>query len=622
MVRKKSKGIIVGYARKSKEDKNAKGISLDNQRARCAEYARARGCEFVYFEDNNKSGDNLNRPGYRALQEFIKTNKVECIILWQLDRITRNIEDYYGKILPSLREHKTTIASINQHFDDVFKLEPMILAVYLGVSAQELKNTKDRTLTVMEHRAKSGYARGKAPIGYLNVRDENKRGVIIPDPATAGYVKKAFELYSTGIFSEVGVGLELAKYGFVDKDGKPYGKGMISRILNRPLYMGKVPCEIKSEDSDSDDMPQIELFDGKHEAIVSEELFYRVQFILNKGFDTIPKGNVYTYSGFIKCAQCGYAYTHLLKHGAHNSGDYLYYHCTNHSKAHANERNVKEEVIDDAIQEVLESFDITDDYLKQIKTSVFKAVSELQAFEQESIKKLQEQYSKLTTIISNGIKQKLSGELEIDNTTYNELMNKWQEEKREISSKIANLSESTRDTMTRMNILADFANRVPELYLKATLEEKRMILTTITDKILIDSDNETITVKLKPIFEYLRQIKLQNRQAFSSNIETLNGTLETRSEKAKQGGKNIKSAINQIKDYGTRRMLLKTKIEPLDGSSMKFNVDGVTILEPKDKEIITQETSMNNMYQGLVSIMKQSTQEYYNMRMVLGMKAS
>ncbi len=222
--------------------------------------------------------------------------------------------------------------------------------------------------------------------------------------------------------------------------------------------------------------------------------------------------------------------------------------------------------------QVLESFDITDDYLKQIKNSVFKAVSELQAFEQESIKKLQEQYSKLTTIISNGIKQKLSGELEIDNTTYNELMNKWQEEKREISSKIANLSESTRDTMTRMNILADFANRVPELYLKATLEEKRMILTTITDKILIDSDKETITVKLKPIFEYLRQIKLQNRQAFSSNIETLNGTLETRSERAKQGDKNIKPAINQIKDYGTRRMLLKTKIEPLDGSSMKFNV--------------------------------------------------
>ena len=57
--------------------------------------------------------------------------------------------------------------------------------------------------------------------------------------------------------------------------------------------------------------------------------------------------------------------------------------------------------------------------------------------------------------------------------------------------------------MTRMNILADFANRVPELYLKASLDEKRMILTTITESIVIDEEAQTIRVKLKPVFEHL-----------------------------------------------------------------------------------------------------------------------
>ena len=62
MVQKKtSKGIVVGYGRKSKEDKNAKGISLSNQKERCQKWAKERGCQFVYFEDNNKTGDNLNR---------------------------------------------------------------------------------------------------------------------------------------------------------------------------------------------------------------------------------------------------------------------------------------------------------------------------------------------------------------------------------------------------------------------------------------------------------------------------------------------------------------------------------------------------------------------------------
>ncbi len=165
MVNKKIKGIIVGYVRKSKEEKNVKAVSPENQRARCAEYAQARGCDFVYFEDVNKSGDNLDRRGFKSMIEFIKTHKVKCIVVWRLDRMSRNLEDYYGTIQPTLRKYNTTIASINQHFDDVFELDPMILAVYMGISAQELKNTKDRTTSTLEYRAKNGYLLGKAPIG-------------------------------------------------------------------------------------------------------------------------------------------------------------------------------------------------------------------------------------------------------------------------------------------------------------------------------------------------------------------------------------------------------------------------------------------------------------------------
>jgi hypothetical protein len=72
-----------------------------------------------------------------------------------------------------------------------------------------------------------------------------------------------------------------------------------------------------------------------------------------------------------------------------------------------------------------------------------------------------------------------------------------------------------------MKVLTDFACRVPELYLKATLEEKRMILTTIAESITIDSAAETITVKLRPVFEHLRLAK----QSFKADLETLDGTL-------------------------------------------------------------------------------------------------
>lgn len=130
--------------------------------------------------------------------------------------------------------------------------------------------------------------------------------------------------------------------------------------------------------------------------------------------------------------------------------------------------------------------------------------------------------------------------------------------------------------MTRMNILADFANRMPELYLKASLDEKRMILTTITESIVIDEEAQTIRVKLKPVFEHLRQLKLQDKGCFTAEIKDLDGTLKSRSDRAKQTLNNEHSCVNEMKAYGTRKKLLNTKIEPnLDGS-LKINVDGGT----------------------------------------------
>jgi len=71
---------------------------------------------------------------------------------------------------------------------------------------------------------------------------------------------------------------------------------------------------------------------------------------------------------------------------------------------------------------------------------------------------------------------------------------------------------------------------------------------------------------------------------------------------------------------GTRQIRLNTEIESSYENSKKLNVDGVTILEPVDSEVVSQKTLPNNIYQRIVYIMKQSTQEYYNIRMVLGLE--
>lgn len=104
-------------------------------------------------------------------------------------------------------------------------------------------------------------------------------------------------------------------------------------------------------------------------------------------------------------------------------------------------------------------------------------------------------------------------------------------------------------------------------------------------------------------------------------MKTLDGTLQTRSDRAKQALQNIRPDVNDFVDYGTRKKLLNTKIEANFDGYEKSNVDKVTILEPYDKEIVSHDIDSDNIYQRIVSVMKQSTQEYYNMRIVLGLES-
>ena len=559
------KRIVVGYGRVSSAEQANSGLSLDMQRSECEKKAQKQGYEFVYFEDKGKTGSNTNRKGLRAMLKYVREhkNEVAYVIVWKLDRLSRCLEDFFAEILKPIKKYGCTIASIMENFDDISKVKKVLIGVYIGQAEDELDNIKDRTSSVLRNRAEKGYKLGKAPVGYLNSRDEFKHGIIIPDPDKKDYIKRCYELYATGLFSYERVSKELAKYGFVDSKGKPYTKKRIEDILKSSVYIGKV-----THNGD--------IFDGVHEPIISDELFYRVQLML-KGEDIKrPKGLVYTYSNFIKCAKCGYSMVAVTKYGANNSGTYVYYHCSNYSKAHQKEKNINETIIDEAMQEVIESFDITEKEIKVIKKEIFKAIDDLKKYEHKSIDELRKQYDDLVDCIAEKLMQKNTDRLGVSETTRVEIIRKLEVQKEAIAHKITNLAESSKDTTKRISILIDFANRIPELYLKATFDEKRLILNTITESIIYDEDTNRLKVKLRPVFEHLRQIKLQKKQEFSADLKTLTGTLETRSERAKQALKNNTLDLTKITMIGTRQNRLNTKIEPHNGDSKKLNVEGGT----------------------------------------------
>ena len=558
----KRKKYVLGYGRVSSAEQADTGLSLDMQREQCEKKAKSLNCQFVYFEDAGKTGTNTNRKGLKALLRFLKEHKQEvvCVVVWKLDRLSRCLEDFFAEILRPIKNFGCTIASIMENFDDISKVKKVLIGVYIGQAEDEVDNIKERVSNVLSNRATKGYQLGKAPVGYLNARDEHKHGIIIPDPAKKDHIKRCFELYATGLFSYYRIGQELAKYGFVDKNGKPYSIKRIEDILKSPVYTGKV-------------VHKGEIFEGKHTPIISNELFYRVQLLLEGSENKRPKGNIYLYSNLIKCAKCGYSMVGITKTGAHNSGKYIYYHCSNYSRVHQKEKNINENLIDEAIQEVIDSFDITEKEIKVIKREIYNAIDDLKRYEKKTIAELRKEYDDIVDDITRYLRNKVEN---ISETTKNEVLRKLEAEKEVIARNIANLSENANDTTRRISILIDFANRMPELYLKATLEEKRLILNTIAEKITYTEETNILTVRLRPVFEHLRQIKLQKKLEFSASLETLSGTLETRSEGAKQALQNNTLDLSKITPIGTRITPLNTKIEHYNEDSKKFNVDGGT----------------------------------------------
>ena len=225
------------------------------------------------------------------------------------------------------------------------------------------------------------------------------------------------------------------------------------------------------------------------------------------------------------------------------------------------------------MQEVIDSFDISDKDMKKIKTQVYNAVEDLRTYEKKSIKELEAQYSDLTDKICDTFTSKSVGNSGMSETTRKEIIKKLEAQKDSVQREIANLNESSKDTVKRMSILMDFANRLPELYLKATLEEKRLILTTITDKIIYNEDTNVLSVQLKPIFEHLRQLKLHSKQIFSSDINTLTGTLEIRSASAKQALRNDVKTLSDIEVTGTPRNVISIEFGANSKDLKKSNVE-------------------------------------------------
>ena len=161
--------MIAIYSRKSKF--TGKGESIGNQVELCKEYVRnmfgeADADRCVVFEDEGFSGGNLKRPDFQRMMEEVRKRKFKAIIVYRLDRISRNISDFTG-LIDELNKLDVSFVSIREQFDTSTPMGRAMMFIISVFSQLERETIAERIRDNMHELAKTGrWLGGNTPTGF------------------------------------------------------------------------------------------------------------------------------------------------------------------------------------------------------------------------------------------------------------------------------------------------------------------------------------------------------------------------------------------------------------------------------------------------------------------------
>jgi DNA invertase Pin-like site-specific DNA recombinase len=262
------------YTRKSSEEGLEQSFnSLEAQREACEAYIASQRhehwrCLGTQYNDGGYSGGSMERPALRQLLADIDAGKIDTVVVYKVDRLTRSLADF-AKIIERFDASQVSFVSVTQQFNTTTSMGRLTLNVLLSFAQFEREVTGERIRDkIAASKRKGMWMGGRVPVGY-DVKDQK----LIVHTAEADQLKQIFRLYlklgcvaklkaqldRDGVKSKVRISASGAKSG-----GMSYSRGALYTLLQNRIYLGKIPHRDAT-------------YAGEHDAIISQELWDKVQ---------------------------------------------------------------------------------------------------------------------------------------------------------------------------------------------------------------------------------------------------------------------------------------------------------------------------------------------------------
>ena len=412
----KTADTIAIYSRKSRY--TGKGESIGNQIDFCREYIRthygdAAAEHAVVFEDEGFSGGNLNRPDFKKMMTAAKDRKFKAIVVYRLDRISRNISDF-SSLIEELGRLGIDFVSIRESFDTSSPMGRAMMYIASVFSQLERETIAERIRDNMHELAKTGrWLGGTTPTGYasesvksITVDGKTKKACklkLLPDEAEIIYkIFDLYEQYDSLTMTET----ELLRQGIKTKTGRSFTRFSIKSILQNPVYLiadkdayqyfVDNEAELFSPESDFDGVRGVLAYNrsdqekgratvynpinewivsvGEHPGIISSNRWIRVQESLERNKSKSyhkSRGNEALLTGLLWCSCGSRMYPKVTGRKTADGQVVFPYMCKLKERSRrelCNVRNANGNLLDAAIcEQVKHLADHSSDFMKQLE---------------------------------------------------------------------------------------------------------------------------------------------------------------------------------------------------------------------------------------------------------------
>ena len=475
----------VVYARVSSKEQEREGFSIPAQQKLLREYAAQNGIKIVREFIDVETAKVAGRSNFNKMVEFIEVDpSLSIILVEKTDRLYRNFRDYVLLEELNLEIHLVKEGEIisqesKSHAKFIHGIKLLMAKNYIDNLSEEVKKG-------MREKAEQGEWPGQAPLGYIN---NTVTHLVEVDPKVAPFIVRMFELYSTGEYSLSKLKGQITSEGLRSRNGFKIAKGMVESILKNPFYYGDFVWKKKR-------------YKGKHESIITRELFDRVQSILRRGGKPKSRKDSFAFTGLLKCARCGCQITAEIK-----KGKYVYYHCTN-GKGKCDQPYIREEVLDEKLSEIVRGIQITPEIADWIVEALKGSYQEEKEYRTRELSKLNKEYNKIQNRLDKAYEDKIDGI--IDDAYWFDTSTRWREDQDAILTQIEKLKNANRDYLDKGVKILELAQSAYSQYLTKEPKEKRRLLNSLLSNCTIDG--LTLCPTYKKPFNFIHEGLLLNQK--------------------------------------------------------------------------------------------------------------